>query len=173
MRLASLSGVLLVLLASGFAQDANFPSGPQYLPPPGASPQFLQSIATPSLDLNAPPANPPVFENEFPAEQPPSTGPEAQTDFARIYWTGPTLPENVSEQVSEIEQTAQAANQEPARTLPAAFVDVGVWAIETPQFLRKLGYGESLAQAAAYWKAHKTPVSHVYTNADIQRLHGG
>ena len=173
MRLASLSSVLLVLVAFGFAQDTNFSSGPQYLPPPGASPQFLQSIATPSLDLNALPANPPVFENEFPAEQPPSTGPESQTDFARIYWTGPTLPENVSEQVSEIEQTSQETNQEPASTLPAALVNVGVWAIVTPQSLGKLGYGDSLAQAAAYWKAHRTTVSHVYTNADIQRLHGG
>ena len=172
MRFAGLSGGLLVLVASSFAQDTNFSSGPQYLAPQGASPQLLQSIATPSLDLNAPSANPPVFENEFPAEQPPSTGPEAQTDFARIYWTGPTLPENVSEQVGEIEQTSQAANQEPASTLPTAFVNVGVWAIVTPQSVRELGYGESLAQAAAYWKAHKTPVSHVYTNADIQRLHG-
>jgi hypothetical protein len=173
MRLISLSAGLLVVVASCFAQDTNFPSGPQYLLPPGASPQLRQSIATPSLDLNAPPANPPVFENEFPAEQPPSTGAEAQTDFARIYWTGPTLPENVSEQVSEIEQRIETGNQEPASALPAAFVNVGVWAIVTPQSLRQLGYGESLAQAAAYWKAHKTPVAHVYTNADIQRLHGG
>lgn len=171
MRPVSLSGVLLFLVASCFAQDTNFPAGPQYLAPPGVSPLFLHSIATPSLDLNAPPASPPVFENEFPAEQPPSTGPVAATDFARIYWTGPTLPANVSEQVSEIEQTSQGANQEPACTCPAAFVNVGVWAIVTPQSLRELGYGESLAQDAAYWKAHKTPASHVYTNAHIQRLH--
>jgi hypothetical protein len=173
MPLARLSGVLLVLLASCFAQDTNFSSGPQYLAAPGSSPQILQSIATPSLDLNAPSANPPVFENEFPAEQPPSTGPEARTDFARIYWTGPTLPENVSQQASQVAQTSEGVNQEPANTLPAAFVNVGVWATVTPQSLRELGYGESLAQAAAYWKAHKTPVSHVYTNTDIQRLPGG
>lgn len=168
MRFASLLGMLLVLVGSCVAQETNFSSGPQYLVPGGVSPQFLHSIATPSLDLNAPPANPPVFENEFPAEQPPSTGPEAQTDYARIYWTGPALPQNVSEQVSEIELTSQEA----ARTLPADFLDVGVTAFADPQSLREFGYGESVAQDAAYWKAHKTRVAHIYTNADIQRLHG-
>ena len=43
----------------------------------------------------------------------------------------------------------------------------------TVQALRERGYGITLAEAAAYDKTRTRHATHVYTNADTNRLHGG
>jgi hypothetical protein len=35
------------------------------------------------------------------------------------------------------------------------------------------GGGITLGEVAMFWKAHKSHAPRVYTNADIERLHGG
>jgi hypothetical protein len=60
---------------------------------------------------------------------------------------------------------------EPRATLSAAAVELGVTGKADAQSLR--GYGASLGDAAAYWKAHKGHATHTYTNSDVERLHGG
>jgi hypothetical protein len=60
-----------------------------------------------------------------------------------------------------------------SRELPASILDTGVWQLTTAQALRERGYGVTLPEAAAYGKAHTGHASHVYTNADIDRLHNG
>ena len=57
--------------------------------------------------------------------------------------------------------------------LPSSIVNVGVTAVVDPESLHESGYGLSLAESAAFWKAHRALASHVYTNADLTRLHGG
>jgi len=59
------------------------------------------------------------------------------------------------------------------RELPASILDPGVWQITTPQALRERGFGVTLPEAAAYGKSHPRHSTHVYTNADIDRVHGG
>jgi len=51
MRLRNLPVLLLLVVATSFAQETNFPTGPQYLIPTG-NPMLLASIATPSLNLS-------------------------------------------------------------------------------------------------------------------------
>lgn len=54
----TLLSVLVISLAGlSFAQDTNFSAGPQYLVTTG-SPMLMQTIATPSLSLNAPMPDP-------------------------------------------------------------------------------------------------------------------
>ena len=53
--------------------------------------------------------------------------------------------------------------------LPASMFDAGVTGTATPQSLLHRGYGLSLGEAAAYWKAHKKPAPRVFTNRDLQR----
>jgi hypothetical protein len=36
--------------------------------------------------------------------------------------------------------------------------------------LRERGYGITLGEVAAFWKAHKSQATHVYTESDLQRL---
>jgi hypothetical protein len=55
--------------------------------------------------------------------------------------------------------------------LPASITDVGVTGLTSAQSLRERGYGVPVGDTAAFWKAHKHPAAHVYTNADVQRLH--
>jgi hypothetical protein len=56
--------------------------------------------------------------------------------------------------------------------LPASILDTGVWELTTVQALRQRGYGVTLPEAAADSRAHIRHATHVYTNADIDRLHG-
>jgi ribosomal protein L3 len=57
--------------------------------------------------------------------------------------------------------------------LPVTILDTGVWQVTTAQALRERGYGVTLVEAAAYGKARVRHATHVYTNADIERLHSG
>jgi hypothetical protein len=40
------------------------------------------------------------------------------------------------------------------------------------QTLREWGYGVTLGEIASFWKSHKPHTPRVYTNADVDRLHG-
>jgi hypothetical protein len=168
MRLHLVIGVLVGLGGIAAAQDTNFSTGPQYLMSYG-SPLLLHSIATPSLDLNAPPVN--AFPQASTEEQPvpPPAVPQSGADLTRIYWGEPAGAVSASENVSEIE----ISSPQTAPILPAGFLDVGVTEITNAQSLAERGYGMTLAEVAAYSKAHRAHAAHVYTNEDVARLHGG
>jgi len=165
MRVATMFCVLLALAAVSAAQDTNFPVGPQYLIT-SDSPMFLQSIATPSLSLSAPfpNINAPVADvTKTPEPSTYSAGLPAQPDLTRIYWGEPPTKELVNE--------IEISSAPPPRALPSSILDVGVTAMIDPQSLRDHGYGVPLGEAASFWKAHRPHATHVYTNADIDRLH--
>jgi len=169
MRLAGIFSLLVALTGICAAQDTNFPVGPQYLITNG-SPYLLQPIATPTLSFTAPPVSSLPAEGEASGgEQVVYTPPRASaTDFSGSSRGGSNIGENAGDHVSEIGLTSEEAS-----ALPAGVINVGVTEIVDPLSLRENSFGMTLAQAAAFWKTHKTPVSHVYTNADIARLHGG
>jgi hypothetical protein len=166
MRLAILFCSLFALAGIGAAQDTNFSAGPQYLITSG-SPTFLHSIATPSLSLE--PSLPEVqsLPQIGPAveEQPVVANPELPhgANLFPIYY-GSTMTETTT---SVVEITSAELSPE----LPASITDTGVTGLTSAQSLRERGYGVPLGDTAAFWKAHKHPAAHVYSNADVQRLH--
>jgi hypothetical protein len=179
MRLASLLCLLLALTGISAAQDTNFSVGPQYLMT-SDSPMFLHSIATPTLSLSAlvPSVSAPATE----ASAEPSTAsaaPPFQPDLSRIYWRGPAVNENVSRNAAEnvTENVSQNLGEIEITSaplpgaLPASILDTGVTGMTDAQSLRQRGYGVSVGETAAFWKAHKPHASRHYTNADVQRLH--
>ncbi len=162
MRLASLFCLVFALVGINAAQDTNFPVGPQYLMTFG-SPLFAQPIATPSLSLDTPlppirslPEIGPVIGN-----QPFIANPELQekADLFPILYGYPMT------------SVVELMSVEPPRELPASFVDAGVVGITDAQSLHERGYGVPLGETASFWKAHKPRATHVYTNADVERLH--
>jgi hypothetical protein len=76
---------------------------------------------------------------------------------------------NANEPVGEIE----ISSKDLPRNLPSSILEVGVASLTTDQSLREQGVGVTLAEAASYWKTHRPHGAHVYTNSDLQRLHGG
>jgi len=50
---------------------------------------------------------------------------------------------------------------------------VGVEQTTDAQELRGRGLGVTVGEAASFWKKHKVAAAHLYTNRDIERLHGG
>jgi len=201
--------LLPVLVGMSFAQDTNFPIGPQYLVTSG-NPLFLQPIATPSLSLSGPTLAgtsavpvvtetpgfaPPetivylhdVFWGEHPPAQifdrrleTPSMTPEQTAWYMNAVQSGtpiPTAPFPEAVEVAALESLGPAPSPNvielkggpvPAN-LPASMFDAGVTGTATPQSLLHRGYGLSLGEAAAYWKAHKKPAPRVFTNRDLQR----
>ncbi|MFZ0319051.1 MAG: hypothetical protein WAL56_07990 [Candidatus Sulfotelmatobacter sp.] len=159
---------LIVLSAVGmaFSQDTNFATGPQYLMTNGSM-LFARPISTPSLSL----AGPPLQVGATSATADLTAGAENQTvslppadalpvvDFFSLYYGTPNLIEisfsNASSSTSE---------------LPASILDNGVWQLTTAEALRERGFGVTLPEAAAYRKTHPRHATHVYTNADIDRL---
>jgi hypothetical protein len=176
MRLSSLFCLLLALAGISAAQDTNFSAGPQYLIT-SDSPLFLRPIATPSLSFEAPVSIAGATIEAAPAAPVVSTPPPIPgASLARIFWGEPKTSEVGS---SEIE----ISSEEPPRALPASIVsgsiesgsivDVGVTAIADVQSLREQGYGVTLGETASFWKTHPGHASRVYTNRDVERLHGG
>jgi len=166
MRLTFLASLLLMTTGLCAAQDSNFSTGPQYLMNFG-SPLFLQPISTPSLSLSAALAPAPVATAEASAESvSTSPGTQAQADLRRIYW-GEQNNVSAGENVSEIELSSQQPSE-----LPASILNVGVAQSINGQGLEMRGYGMTLGQVAARWKARKNHPPRLYTNADIARLHG-
>jgi hypothetical protein len=162
MRLTTLFCLFIALAGIGAAQDTNFSSGPQYLVT-GSSPMFLRSIATPSMSLEPSLPDLPSLPQIGPAvtDQAYVANPELQhvANLFPIYYGYP-MP-------SVVELTSAELPGE----LPASITDAGVTGFTTAQSLRERGYGVPLGDTASFWKAHKRPAAHVYTNADVQRLH--
>jgi len=164
---------LLVLVGVSAAQDSDFAVGPQYLMNYG-SPIFARPIATPSLSLDSssldrsavasettPQDNVAAAENETVAAAPEFL---PQADLFPIYYGAP--------RVSFIELSFREPSEKSAllHPLPISFVETGVVEITDMHSLRLRGYGITLPEAAAYWKAHHVPQPRVYTNADTERL---
>jgi hypothetical protein len=141
----------------------SFPVGPQYLMTSG-SPMFAQPLATPSLSLDAPlpdiaplpEVGPVVIDQPFVA----SPELEHQPDLFPIFYGYP-MPSVV-----------ELASTETPAQLPESMVDVGVIGMTDMQSLRERGYGATLGETALFWKSHKSHAPRVYTNADVERLHG-
>ena len=142
-------------------RDTNFSQGPQYLATGDAT--FLTPISTPMLSLEAPLPPIPSLPEVGPAvtDQPYVSNPELrhQANLFPIYYGYPMIP------------AIELTGAEPSQPLPASITGVGYTVIVDPQTLRERGYGVTVGEAASYWKAHKPSVNHVYTNADIERLH--
>jgi len=162
--------LVLAFLGAAFGQDTNFASGPQYLMTHG-SPLFARPISTPSMSLSGPP----LELGASSATAGLTAGAENQTvtsrsatdlpfvDFFPIYYG--VVP------VSVIEITFAKESERSFRELPSSILDTGVWEITTAEALRERGYGVTLAEGAEESKARGRHATHVYTNADIERLH--
>jgi len=87
-----------------------------------------------------------------------------QADLFPIYYGAP--------RVSFIEVSFREPGEKSAvlNPLPISFVETGVVELTDTQSLRLRGYGVTLPEAAAYWKAHHVSPPRVYTNADTERL---
>ena len=163
--------VLLSLPGLSVAQDANLPQapqpdtsfsqGPQYVIT--GNPTFLHPISTPTLTLDAPlpaiaslPEVGPTVTDQAYVSNP---GLAHEANLFPIYYGYPI--------VSVVELTGE----EPARPLPASITGVGYATAADHQSTRE--FGVSVSEVASYWKAQKAAANHVYTNADIERLHRG
>jgi hypothetical protein len=192
MHMRRITGFLLwvsfIFILGGIsaAQDTNFASGPQYLIT-GQSPMFLHSIETPSLSFGPSSAiAPPVTTKNIEASQVVETPTSAPSgvDLTEIYWGKPENTANTGEtEASESETSAvqntqvQASDIEisgtnPTQPLPASLFDTGVTGIADAQSLHERGYGVSIAESAAYWKAHQSRPVRTFTNKDVERTPG-
>jgi len=177
MRIRGLLCFLLFLTAYSAAQDTNFAAGPQYLLI--GSPLLVHSIATPSLSLDAPlPPIEPLNVSPLTVSSPEATNAvayttnpqlEHQANLIPIYYGEPNYYRVPEASVVEI-SFPEGATQSGAG-LPASIVESGVTQFVDPQVLPVRGYGAPLGDVAAYWKSHRPPVRHGYTNEDIKRLH--
>jgi hypothetical protein len=161
---------LIFISAAAFGQETNFVTGPQYLITTGA-PMFARPISTPTLSF----ASPRLEVGADNATARLTAGAENQTvlllpadalpqvDFFYSYYGTPLLS------VIEISFAEPSSAQ---GELPASILDTGVWELTTVLALRERGYGVTLPEAAAASRAHIRHATHVYTNADIDRLHG-
>jgi hypothetical protein len=164
---------LFLLLAIGMAsgQDTNFSTGPQYLMNYG-SPLFAGPISTPSMSLSGPPIetgarNATGVLIAGAADDyvlPPLAVALPKIDLFPIFYGD--APVNV------VEITFRESDASLSR-IPDSLLDAGVGQMTTAQALRDRGYGVTLVEAAASGKAHMRHAARVYTNADIDRLHGG
>jgi hypothetical protein len=169
--------ILLVVSTQGiaFSQDSSFSAGPQYLMTYG-SPLFAHSISTPSMSLAGPP--PEVGASDATgvlsagaSDQnvlPPSPDALPKIDLFPIYYGGPPVGEN-----SQISFSYPAGPSSLPAEVPPSISDDGVLQITSVQELRGRGYGVTLVEAAANGKARARRANRVYTNADIERVHGG
>lgn len=157
-RLGFLCGVMLeaALLLSAQSRQTDFPTGPQYLVTTPSS-LFLQPISTPSMSAAQ------TFGMVSPqtGQAEPITINGQTANFPAIFW-GWTSPG----------QTTVWAGFTPAvsSVLPADFLDLGVGAIVTDEWLQEFQRNRNVAEASRYWKTHTNRAARVYTNADIERL---
>jgi len=169
MRAFAFCCLLLTVSAVGAArgQDTNFAKGPQYLMSKGPA-QFARPLSTPSLSLASPVLD--IGASNATEELAAGAGnqtplPPAQAatppDLFSVYYGEPAAS------TIAISVPAEAS----PRTIPPSILDTGVWQMSSFQALR--GYGATLAEAAAISKTEVRHAARVYTNADIDRLHGG
>jgi hypothetical protein len=172
----SLCCLLLVISAGiAFGQDTNFSSGPQYLLNPdgmkNGSVLFARPISTPSMSLAEPllevgASNATGALIAGAGNQnvgPPTPDALLKTDLFPIFYGARPAS------IIEIGITSESSTNQ----LPPSILDTGVWQITTAKALRERGYGLTLAEGAAIGKAQTRHANRVYTNSDIDRLHGG
>jgi hypothetical protein len=172
MRLCGLLLLGMTLVGIGSAQDSNFSVGPQYLMNYG-SPMFMRPIATPTLSLSetapaavaAPEASSSASSAGNSAES--SAAVPQPSDLASVYW-GSRENEPPIESGAAIEVSGTI----PPGHLPASILNVGVEETVDAQELRARGYGMSVSEASAFWKGHKPRAVRVFTNRDVEKLHG-
>ena len=189
---------VLSLIAISAAQDTNFSQGPQYLIT-GEMP-FLYPISTPTASLEAlqPPARDTSFSQgpqylatgdatfSHPISTPILSLDASLPPIPSLPEVGPTVTDQAYVSNPDLRHEAnlfpiyygyaatsvvELTGAEPSQPLPASITGVGYTVIADAQTLRERGYGVTVGEAASYWKAHKRQVNHVYTNADIERLH--
>lgn len=163
MRLAGLFLLSTLLVAGCAAQDTNFAAGPQYLITYG-SPLLLHSIATPTLNLEAPLPDIQPFLSDAGASPAESAAPAVfvpSGGLARMYWGEPT--------VSVIEITSAPL----IIPVPASLLDGGVTGMMGASSNSEQGNGIPLGDIAAFWKARRAHASRTYSNSDVDRLHRG
>ncbi len=170
MRLLSLFCLSFLLIGISAAQDTNFPAGPQYLLT--GSPLLARPVATPSMSLDTP--LPPV--QSFPEEEQTISVESAVTSSepsAQIN-PEPSLQVNLLPIFYGYSApgTIELASSELPSELPESITDGGVTSLISVQSLLQQGYGIPLGDTAAFWKAHKPHAPRVFTNADVERLHG-
>jgi hypothetical protein len=162
MRLAPLSCLLLALVSISAAQDTNFPVGPQYLLT--GSPLLARSIATPTMSLDIPLPPLPELPEVGPKvqDQPfiPNPITELGPDLFPVYYGYPMPPVVI------------VVSEEAPGEVPASLLDSGVVNIIDAQSAGQYGNGITLGEVANFWKTHKPHAPRVYTNADVERLHG-
>ena len=162
--------LMFVLINISGAQETNFAVGPQYLMTSG-SPLFAQPIATPSLSLGE--AVPQTGANKEIAEHVAANDEvlnsilelQRQMTLPSIYYGWP--------RISVVEISFREPSRQYLSSLPVSIVESGVVETTDVQALRVRGYGVTLPEAAAYWKAHKVSAPRSYTNSDIERLRNG
>jgi hypothetical protein len=165
---------LMVISAatSALGQDTNFANGPQYLMT--GSPLFARPISTPSMSLQDLPLDVGAHnatgvliagaDNQ--TVLPPQAVALPKIDLFPIYYG--VVP------VSDIEISfAGSSGERSAIEIPASILDNGVGQTTTPEALRERGYGLPLGVLASRNKARAEHATRVYTNVDIDRLHGG
>lgn len=163
--------LVLFTLGAAFAQETNFPNGPQYLITFG-SPLFARPISTPSMSLTGP--SPDVGASDatevlIPGARnrtvlPPQAVDLPPVDFLPIYY-GYSPVSLIDLLLSNTSSEAQFLN-----TLTASSLDTGVLQNTTAQSLRERGYGVTLPEAVAHQKERPHPARRVYTNDDIDKL---
>jgi hypothetical protein len=160
-------GVLLTLGLPAAAQDTDFSTGPQYLR--NGSPLFARPIGTPSLFLETPLESPTDHAGSEAAVEQAMDNKLQQLpplDFSSIYYEPPTAQE-----ILISSNNSEARGEAPQ--FPASIVESGVTQMIDGQSLIQRGYGMSLAEVAAEWKARKIAPVRTYTNQDIERLRQG
>jgi hypothetical protein len=173
----------VAIFAAGIAlsQDTNFSNGPQYLlssipdARSASSNFFMRSISTPSVSLS----DPALEAGASNATGGLNAGADAQTiavpeavalphaDLSSIYYGVPAA------NVVEISFPAASSTSIASTAIPQSILDIGVGRIIEAKYLRESDNGVTLPEAAAYGKEHVRRAMRVYTNADIDRLHGG
>jgi hypothetical protein len=135
------------------------------------APMFARPISTPSLSFASPALE--VGADNLTARL--TAGAENQTVLlppadalpqvdSFYFYYGTTLLSVIEISFAE----PSSAHREP----PASILDTGLWELTTVPALRERGYGVRLPEAAADSRARIRHATHVYTNADIDRLHG-
>jgi hypothetical protein len=149
--------------------ETHFNSGPQYLIPSG-SPEFLHPISPPSLSFPSGLTQSPTLVttvSEPKADEAISDmvsavlDEQARTVLYSMYYGYP--------QPNVVEIAFRTAAEREAAP-PSSIAESGIVELTSAQALRDRGYGVTLAEAAARWKAHTVRARRVYTNDDIERL---
>ena len=164
---------LLLSLATASGQEITVSVGPSYLMNTGSA-LFARPISTPIMSLQGSPLEVgagnatevliPGAANQTELPSPAVALPKI--DLLPIFYGGPP--------VSSIEFSFSKESEEVSRSnpLPASVSNDGIGPETTLEALRERGYGVTLGEAAAHERPLVRRALRVYTNADIDRLHG-